>query len=153
MKKIIIVLFLLITSTAYADDTMIQVFDKIDDLITRIESGISLNSFAETLAQMKIDYKKAVTEPDRSYNPLASDRMKKVLEMLDDYARAWKIQEIDGYKNIPVTAEMLSKYSINSCMIRTKFGDLYGVTCIKNIVLNDLKPNTDKAKSAHFNGW
>ena len=59
MKKLLAcgAVFFLLAGNAFAEDAIAPVFDQLDNLLIRVESGISLNSFAESLAKIKIDYK------------------------------------------------------------------------------------------------
>lgn len=154
-KKVLMICFYLIlfTGISNAQDSMPSVFNEVDDLLTRVESGISLNSFAESLATMKINYKAAKSDPEQTNNPLLDDRMGDVIQRLDDYAKAWRLQEVEGYKATTLTSAMASKYSFRDCGINLRNGTVYNLTCIKTVILNDLKPIVERAKSAHFNGW
>jgi hypothetical protein len=129
-----------------SDDNMGPVFDKIDDLLIRVESGISLNSFAESLAALKMEYNKALSSESNIDNPLRSDRMKEVLIKLDDYAKLWRMQDIDHFK--------YTSSGDNNCYVqlsRSRSG--YDIACQKQNVLSELKPIIDNTKSAHYNGW
>jgi len=122
------------------------VFDQIDDLLTRVESGISLNSYAETLAQMKIDYKKSLEEPDQPQNYLLRDRMKDVLKKMDDYAKLWRIQEVDHFK--------FASSGDRRCYVQlSQSSSAFDIACMKEIVLSELRPIIDRSKTAHRDGW
>jgi opacity protein-like surface antigen len=136
----------LFSSSALAADSMKPVFSQIDDLVTRVESGISLNSYAESLAQMKIDYKKAVEDPSGQANYLLSDRMKEVITMLDIYAKLWRVQDIDNFKFL--------KSGDSSCYVQVTSSQAgYDIACMKRLVLERLKPLIDGSKTAHYDGW
>lgn len=152
MKKIALILcFLLYAVPCFAEDTMEPVFKQIDDIIIRVESGISLNSYAESLAQIKIDYKKADESGSAVQNPLLSDRMKNVLMYMDDYARAWRWQEIDGKRVV----QRQPTYIQNTiCRASTRdYGVIYEIPCVKNEILSTIKNTIGTAKSAHYDGW
>jgi hypothetical protein len=155
MKIIVTAIFIMIlTSTAWAEDTMNPVFERIDELITRIESGISLNSYAETLAQLKVDYKKAQSDGTRVDNPLLSSRMKAVMTILDDYAYVWRGQENEGYKFLPQNADVLSRHpDILKCAETIDYKIVYPIPCAKRVILDELNSKLERAKCAHVNGW
>ncbi|PWT78611.1 MAG: hypothetical protein C5B59_01460 [Bacteroidetes bacterium] len=153
MRNILVTIIILISSTCFADDRMTPVFEKIDDLVIRIDSGISLNSFAESFAELKIEYKKVKNNPEQINNPLLDDRMKFVIETLDDYARVWKGQEVEGFKFVPQGAPLLSRHSVGHCRVDFRSGVAYGIPCVKVAILDELRPLLEKAKSAHYNGW
>lgn len=137
-------------SVACAESKIDPVFERIDDLLTRVESGVSLNSYAETLAQIKSEYKKAQSDESSVYNPLLTDRMKEVMRHLDNYAQVWRMQEVDGYKMVAIGPK-LSEYSqVRSCP-SNKLG--YSIPCIKKVISDELNDIIGKAKSAHTNGW
>ena len=137
---------LVFVSTSFADDPMTNVFDKVDDLIIRVETGVSLNNFAETYAEMKIEYKKALSEPGRPTNYVLNDRMKEVFKLLDKYAELWKMQETDKFKYM--------KTGNRACYVEfSVYSSAYDISCEKGLVLSELKPLIEKSKSAHYNGW
>lgn len=144
-------LFMMFALPCAAEDKVAPVFDQIDDILTRVESGISLNSYAESLAQLKIEYKKAASDPDAVYNPLLTDRMKKVLQYMDSYAQVWRVAEIDGYKAVRTPPAIISQ---NRCRVDTRYnGTFYEIDCLKSEIMLKLRDNISNAKSAHFNGW
>lgn len=148
MKKLIVagLAILMFSSSAFADDQMKPVFSQIDDLVTRVESGISLNTYAEALAQMKIDYKKAVEDPSAQTNYLLTDRMKEVIKLMDAYAKLWRIQDIDNYKFL--------KSGDSSCYVQvTQSQAGYEIACMKRLVLERLKPLIESSKTAFYDGW
>lgn len=156
MKKVVLIMIGLLAyaGVAGAENKIDPVFERIDDLLTRVESGVSLNSYAETLAQIKSEYKKAQTAEGTAYNPLLTDRMKLALHHLDNYAYVWKGQEIEGYRYIPYYTKMLSEYSAASgCAESTRTGTVYSISCVKKIIFAELADTVGKAKSAHTNGW
>ncbi|MBJ6724947.1 hypothetical protein [Geomesophilobacter sediminis] len=146
-----IALFLGCASPCFAEDKVSPVFDQLDDLMTRVESGISLNSYAEALAQLKIDYKKALENPDTVDNPLRSDRMKVVLNHMDGYAKVWRIREIDGYGAILRYPDWAKQ--ANQCVVNVNGRVVYEISCLKAKMLDVLKEEVANAKSAHVNGW
>lgn len=158
MKKILLAVMIMIIMTtqvmAEVSDPMKDVFEHIDDLVTRVESGISLNSYAEDLAKMKIDFKNAKKHKyEQSFqqdNPLLNDRMKNVIKILDDYGTVWRVQEIDHYKYLQYPP---SGYNVGLCSYKSDYLSGYEVSCLKRQILNEIKPILEKSKSAHFNGW
>jgi hypothetical protein len=147
----LLLVVMLYSVPVFAESSMDPVFSQIDDIVTRVESGISLNSYAESLAQIKIDYKKAGTSNDTSSNYLLSDRMKKVLAYMDEYARLWRVQDIDGKKFLAYKPTYLTG---DTCAYYTKtFGTMYDIPCVKTVILEALKDTIGTAKTAHYDGW
>lgn len=158
MKKLFtIICFLLCITNICAADTINPVFDQIDELLTRVECGVSLNSYAETLAKIKSDHKKAQDNPESIYNPLLTASMKSVMQILDDYAYIWRGQENEKKEYITgrLATQISSEYSeIKKYRIWIQnVGDVYPMTDVKREILNELYVKLDKAKSASFNGW
>lgn len=155
MKFTILTIFMLFISTAaIADDAIIKYFDQVEDLLIRIDSGISLNSFAETIADMKIKSKNAQKNTGGFDNLLLRDRIKEFSQLLDDYNRIWKYQETDKFKFMGPNDPIIGRYQTGGCQITTLTVDIkYDISCIKNVIFNEMKPKAEKAKSAHFNGW
>lgn len=152
MKKVILMMvgLLVYAGVAGAENKIDPVFERIDDLLTRVESGVSLNSYAETLAQIKSEYKKAQTAEGTVYNPLLTDRMKEVMRHLDNYAQVWRFQEVDKFAYVAIGPK-LSEYSQAKSCPSSKFG--YSIPCIKKVITDELSDIIGKAKSAHTNGW
>ncbi len=115
MKKLLAfgAVFFLLAGNAFAEDAIAPVFDQLDNLLIRVESGISLNNFAESLAKMKIDYNRAVSDPSQVNNPLRDDRFKAILVALEDYAKVWKLQAVDGLRVTATTPQ--SAGDANGC--------------------------------------
>jgi len=145
--------FFLLAGNAFAEDAIAPVFDQLDNLLIRVESGISLNSFAESLAKIKIDYNRAASDPSQVNNPLRDDRFKAILVALEDDAKVWKVQAVDGLR---VTATMPpSAGDANGCAVNNKRGASlgYSIPCVKDAIFSNLKQMVEPAKSAHLNGW
>ena len=139
---------------AFAEDSMSTVFEKIDDLLIKVDSGISLNTFAESYSELKIDYKHAKEDPNRTDNPLLNDRMKNILLQLEDYKNLWKVEETDKYRFVSTNHKFFKTYDLSQCyFFDSLHGSVYEIACSKKIIFDDLKPKVEKAKSAHFNGW
>lgn len=156
MKTMIfsVVILLLSCSFSFADDTMSPVFDKINDLVTRVESGISLNSYAESLAELKIVLKKSTNSDVPTNNPLFAERMNSVMTILDDYAFVWRGQENESFRYVSQDNYIFSSYpEVKACAQSQSFTIVYPISCVKQRVLERLYDNLDKAKSAHYNGW
>lgn len=160
MKKIVWLLmaFMLFAGNVFAEDPLNPVdsiFERLDELMIRVESGISLNSYAESLAELKIAYKKAAQSNSYINNPLLSDRMKPVLKALDDYAVVWSIFANDGEKNtrqIPI--DILVRYKVQGCFKQNREETIsYNVGCIKSFIYDDMTSKLASARSAHENGW
>jgi hypothetical protein len=155
MKKLLAIgiLFHLLAGNAFAEDAITPVFDQLDNLLIRVDSGISLNNFAESLAKMKIDYNRAVSDPSQVNNPLRDDRFKAILFALEDYAKVWKLQAVDGLRVTPTIPQ--SAGDANGCAVNNKRGVClgYSIPCVKDAIFSNLKQMVEPAKSAHINGW
>lgn len=153
MLRFIICLCLtvLISSTeARSEDKIAPVLEHLDDLVIRVETGIALNTYAEDLAQMKINYKKAAADPSQQDNPLLSSRMKEVMKRLDDYAKTWKWHDVDEKKFIAVRPDYVSD---RACTVRIGNGTYYELVCLKGKILEQAKDSIARARTAHFDGW
>lgn len=147
-------LLLCMTTTVQAEDNMGPVFTQIDDLLTRVESGISLNSYAESLAELKAIYKKTVNGDLQAQNPLFADRMKSVMTMLDDYAYVWRGQENEYFRYVSYDNHIFTSYpEAKSCAKSENFTFVYPISCVKGKVMEQLYEKLNKAKSALYNGW
>lgn len=156
MKTVLLslVISVFIVSTSFAEDLMAPIFEQIEDLLNRVDSGVSLNSFAETHAGIKTNYRKIQKDPICENNPLLRDRIKEVVSSLDDYVKVWKIYETEGYKLTGNDHNIFSKYPVAGCETDAQAYDkTYTIACVKQVIFDGLKPKIEKAKSAHFNGW
>lgn len=155
MKKLCIAIILVLTaSIAHAEDNLTPLVDKLEEITTRIELGISLNSFAENIAAIRTQYRKVNNDGLRGQNPLLDDNLKEVLEALEDYAKVWKVQEVEGYKFIEGTGGYYTKYpgvyNLRRC---DKYACSVAVAGIKECIFDVIKEKLNKAKSLHKNGW
>ena len=131
-------------------DAMKEVFKSIDNIIIRVKSGVSLNSYAESLANIKIAQRDSEEIEAVSRNYVLRDKMKEVIALMDEYAAVWKTQETDRYKYV----ERFSGPHGDGCFVRlSEYTAGYSLSCIKNNILNELAPLVVATKSAHYNGW
>ncbi|NVN97433.1 hypothetical protein HXX01_04385 [Candidatus Nomurabacteria bacterium] len=155
MKILLIAVALIFTaSICHAEDNLTPLVEKLEDISTRIEMGISLNTLAESISAIKFQYRKVDTDGLRGQNPLLDDNLKEVLEALEDYAKVWKVQEVEGYKFIEGTGGYYTKYpgvyNLRRC---DKYGCNVAVAGIKECIFDVIKEKLNKAKSLHKNGW
>jgi hypothetical protein len=157
MKKLVFILvFCMMSTSVFAEDEKPPIFDQLEELITRVESGISLNTFAKTYSKWKIDYKNIILDPSQDDpsqdNLLRDDRMKDVFDILDVYVDVWKAQEQEHRKYLTYIPRY-AKDGANTCIILDRDIVIYSIACIKDIILTSLKQKVVSAKSAHINGW
>ena len=155
MKKIILALLLVTSFPVYAhatEDPLAKVFEKIDETLDRVESGVSLNSYAESLAELKIEYRKARDHEKVTGNLLFTDRMKKVLNIMDEYSTVWKAQETDRFQYMRYPPQ--SARNMQNCLAAVnRTQTAYDIPCIKAGIMETLREVLVSTRSAHYNGW